>query len=627
MAQLFITVGAAPAVVLEAVGLMLQHQRLDAVHVIASASKRIETSMLHQSFQAQKMEYSITRVADFSDLGTPNDHERFEEVLLRWLLHRMHPLPHAQRWVCLAGGFKTMSAAMQQAAELFGAQEIFHVLATPIFGAEEGRKREPSTAEEVEEALRRHAVHWIRLGGQTGWPQVQRLRSADYPLVLEKDDVTGELKASPAPGPSLREYVAAMRQRSIHVSHHLERLAHLPFPILASWSPQELQWLEEPLDGENDRAWVRSLPKIDLHCHLGGFATHGTDLEAVRQAACFPEKLPTQPVPEFPPGWPVPPEPITLAEYTRLGDATGTRLLRDPGCLKRHCQLLYETLAEDGTVYAEVRCSPANYATDERSPWEVLTDIRNTFQECMQDDRCHVNLILIATRRQSGNFRTHMARHISLAVTAAERWKEGCRVVGVDLAGYEDRETRPHLFREEFTAVHRCGLALTVHAGENDDAEAIWRAVFDLNARRLGHGLRLMSDDGTLLNSVVSRRIAVELCPYANYQIRHPAPNLVPQQECFACLGVPATDRMTYPLREYFRKGVAVTINTDNIGISQANLTDNWLFTARLCPGITRMELLATLRHSLEAAFIGHNERQGLLEKISHHLNPPWSTP
>lgn len=90
-----------------------------------------------------------------------------------------------------------------------------------------------------------------------------------------------------------------------------------------------------------------------------------------------------------------------------------------------------------------------------------------------------MNLIIIGTRQASGDCRAGIARHLALAVTAAEHWRDGsgCRVVGVDLAGYEVPETRAHYFREEFTAVHRCGLALTVHAGENDDAEGIWPAV------------------------------------------------------------------------------------------------------------------------------------------------------
>lgn len=617
MPQLFLSLGTSPAIAFEAV--LLPEESFDAVHIITSHSPRVSTAGIHAFFQHRGLAYSITRVRDFTELFTIDDHIRFEETLLRWLVARLLPLPREERWVCLAGGFKTISAAMQQAAELLGAAQVFHVLAEPII-PDGARLREPATPEEVQQAIHQGTVHWVPLGSQPGWPHFQGLRAEDFPLEVEPTEHPHEFLAAPADPRSLRESMAAVRQCSQYVSAHLESWAALPFPVLAAWPPEEVAWLHEPVDPVLDRGWVARIPKMDLHCHLGGFATHGPLLEAVRAAAQHPEGLPSAPPPPVPPDWPLPPEPIGLARYTALGDATGSALLADPGCLHRHCQLLHQALAEDRVVYAEIRCSPANYARG-RSPWEVLADIRAAFQDGMERGLPHVNLILVATRREGGDFRAHMTRHLALAVTAAEVWRTGCRVVGVDLAGYERPETRAHLFREEFTAVHRCGLALTVHAGENDDAEGIWRAVFDLNARRLGHALHLGRSE-SLLRSVAERRIAVELCPYANYQIRHPFPGSQPHEECYQLDGAPA-ERAVYPLKKYLKAGVAVTLNSDNLGISAATLTDNWLLAARLCPGITRMELLTTLRHSLEAAFVDHGLRQRLLQEVSAGLPRP----
>jgi adenosine deaminase len=264
-------------------------------------------------------------------------------------------------------------------------------------------------------------------------------------------------------------------------------------------------------------------------------------------------------------------------------------------------------LLADHVAYAEIRCSPANYATASRSPWVVLQEIRNAFQQAMEetpeDHRCHVNLLLTATREEGGD-RSRIARHLALAITAAEHWKNGCRVVGVDLAGFEDRTTRAAMFATDFEPVHRVGLAVTVHAGENDDVEGIWQAVFKLNARRLGHALRL-SRSPDLLRVVAERGIAVELCPYANLQIK----------------GFPLDEEQegseTYPLRGYLAAGVAVTLNTDNLGISQASLTDNLLLTARLCPGITRLEVLKTQVFAAQAAFANQAERKALWARLA----------
>src|SRR5690606_37980164 len=121
--------------------------------------------------------------------------------------------------------------------------------------------------------------------------------------------------------------------------------------------------------------------------------------------------------------------------------------------------------------------------------------------------------------------RSDISRHLALAITAAQHWTTGCRVVGVDLAGFEHRDTRAALFATDFEPIHRVGLAVTVHAGDNDDAEGIWQAVFKLNARRLAHALHLIQDPD-LRRAVAERHIGVEMCPYANMQNkgyrRHP---------------------------------------------------------------------------------------------------------
>lgn len=601
-----------------------------AVHILTTAAKSIDPGIasIGQWFAERhpSVELTFTRVAGFEELQSEEDHFRFEEVLYRWLLE-VAPNP-ASRHFCLAGGFKTMSAALQKAAAVFGAAEVFHVLADP----------KVNTPVLVDRALEERMVHYVRLGPESGWPQLHAVEARDYPL--ETVSAVGRVRSVRAPSTALRERLRETVERSHRIAEAWDALADLPFAELATWPAAELRWLRQPLNpaSARDQAWVGKLPKIELHCHLGGFATHGDLLQEVRSAAEHPHRLPACPEPTLPEGWPLPAQPIALPDYLRLGDATGSRLLRDPGCLRRQCELLYHHLVGQGVRYAEIRCSPANYADPGlgRSPWDVLCGIRGTFQKLMQDREevgfpCHVNLLIIGTRRQDGDDRAAISRHLSLAVTAAEHWRQegSCRVVGVDLAGYENPGTRAHYFREEFTAVHRCGLALTVHAGENDDAEGIWRAVFDLNARRLGHALSL-EQAPELLRSVSARGIGVEMCPYANYQIKgyglpsstdaangpHRGSPQPPPSVCAAPDRSSAAGK-SYPLLRYLDQGVRVTVNTDNPGISAANLSDNLLLAARLCPGLTRLDLLRLQRHAWEVAFLEADSKKRLLEEMA----------
>ena len=523
-------------------------------------------------------------------------------------------MPRKFRYICLTGGFKTMSAAMQKAAAVLGAAEVFHVLADNCCTNTQGEACPPSTIDEILRARREGHLHWVRLGPEGGWPQFQQTTSVEFPLhVVQQENGVRWLRA---PDEAFRTRLREIVERSHNISSAWDKLPQLPFPVLATWPSTALAWLEQPLDPVADRDWVARLPKLELHCHLGGFATHGQLLDEVRAAAAQPANLPPLKACTPPEGWPLPHQPIELADYMRLGDNGGSAVLKDAGCLHRHCELLYQHLCQQKVIYAEIRCSPVNYASPTRSPWQVLCDIRQHFQDCMDrarsaagDGFCHVNLILIATRKTEGDYRAQIARHLALAVAAAEHWTNDtdCRVVGVDLAGYEDKETRAHYFREEFTAVHRCGLAVTVHAGENDDVEGIWRAVFDLNARRLGHALHLLNSP-ELLRSVAERGIGVEMCPYANLQIRG---------------YLPMSNTSEYPLKRYLDAGVHVSVNTDNIGISAATLTDNILLAARMNPELTRLEIVQLQAHALTTAFVSHRMRAELQRKYETQLPSP----
>jgi len=280
--------------------------------------------------------------------------------------------------------------------------------------------------------------------------------------------------------------------------------------------------------------------------------------------------------------------------------------------LVSQCELLYDHFMDQNIRYAEVRCSPFNYASDNLTGIEVLNVIRDTFDVKMEKEKhkngrwCHVNLIIIATRKPNED-KISIIKHIGLATAAAEQSKTRgrCKVVGVDLAGYEHKETRASYFEQDFEPIHRAGVAITIHAGENDEAEGIWQAVFKLNTRRIGHGLRLYQSK-ELQRSVVDRKIGVEMCPYANYQIVGFSPMKNHETE--------------YPLLKYLNAGVQACINTDNIGISNASLTDNFLLLPKLLPSITRMQVLRLIRNGLEQSFIDNSFRNALIRIFNEDI-------
>jgi adenosine deaminase len=594
---LLISIGKSPLLIFQST--FYPHTEFDEIHAIGTEETEISEELCFSFQKLINKPFDLHKVSGSKYLNSENEWKPFEEACLRWALSFY--APDSVVYYCTAGGMKHVSSCLHRAAESFGAIDTFHMLAHP----------NPGNTADVISSFDEGKLKFISQGPSEGWHSFRFLHGS----YVNNIEFVNEWVRMIVP-PKKNELSDLIRQAkkgvvSLSVSN---AVSLLPFNYLALLSSEQLNWLQLPVDTKTDLAWLYAIPKVDLHTHLGGFATKGPLLSEVRNAANNAELIPAlnNNLVE-PAGWPYPDDTITLDNYMHLGDNTGSAILFDTGCLRKHVQLLYKHLCEQNVIYAEVRCSPYNYSRKaHKSALEYLQIITSTFEECMQEfsheSRCHVNLLIIATRKEEGDL-SDISKHLALAITvhnpSLELAEKKCEVVGVDLAGFEIRETRAQYFQYDFTGVHRCGLAVTAHAGENDDAEGIWQAVYKLHTRRIGHGLRL-NEAPDLKRAVIERRIGLELCPMANYQI----------------VGFKPMNKSSkiYPLKSYLDEGVLVSINTDNIGISEANISDNFLMAARMNPSLTRMDVLRLIRNGIETAFISNSFRNKILQKTEERI-------
>lgn len=604
---LLITLGNSPMIVPEAV--LGYGVKFDEVHVFTTDNDKLHNNaiVLQEMFLTNfpSIAFSITGLKGIPIPNTTETQQLFEEALFQWYLEKSKTnTPYA----CITGGIKTIPATMQQAARYFGALDIFHVL------SDLPPKDNPTDFNSANQIVLEGKVKFVSMGSEPGW---ESLRNCTSFLKFSNSSKDADIDCLYW---KMQSETKELSRNIQHIMQSVKTAAigkeefSVPFSLLRLLPPEILDWLQQPLNGDDDANWVNALPKTDLHCHLGGFATHPPLLNEVISCASDPISLKIKEIPNVPAGWPLPNDIITLPDYMRLGDANGSTLLKDAGCLKKQIELLYAHFLEQNIRYAEVRCSPDNYTSPNRSAWDVLQDIQNCFQHLMDqtfitipENACHVNLLIIATRKTEGDL-SSISRHLALAITAAQfdtEKKSKCQVVGVDLAGYENKDTRPAYFANDFIGVHRSGLAVTAHAGENDDAESIWQAVHQLHARRIGHALQLY-EAKDLIRTMSERKIGIEMCPYANYQIK----GYMPMKEV----------SNKYPLLDYLISGLLVTVNTDNIGISAANLSDNFLHLAKLCPEITRLQVLLLIRNGLEVGFINPTIRQKFMTQFDQQI-------
>lgn len=166
-------------------------------------------------------------------------------------------------------------------------------------------------------------------------------------------------------------------------------------------------------------------------------------------------------------------------------------------------------------------------------------------------------------------------------------------IVGIDLAG-DEKNYPPQLFVDFFNRVKRDGqYGITIHAGEVTEPAQIWAAIDDLHAMRIGHGTSSIQDK-RLQKALIERNIALEQCLTSNHQTGS------------------WIDVATHPMGELFRRGVPVTICSDDPFIQDADLTDDYALAHKNFGFTTDDFRLANLT-ALRCAFLPAAERVALI--------------
>ncbi len=158
--------------------------------------------------------------------------------------------------------------------------------------------------------------------------------------------------------------------------------------------------------------------------------------------------------------------------------------------------------------------------------------------------------------------------------------------VALNMAGREDNDKGHALrFLDTFRKLRRkySGIHLSIHAGEVDSPGTQVRDTILLGAERIGHGLNLITDPETLMR-MRDRRQLVEINLVSNRLLEY------------------FPDLNQHPFPEYLRTGVPVCLNTDDPGVWDSNLTDEY-FTAVKFFNLTWDEIRQMARDSLQYSF------------------------
>ncbi|HEV7594320.1 MAG TPA: adenosine deaminase [Gemmatimonadaceae bacterium] len=332
---------------------------------------------------------------------------------------------------------------------------------------------------------------------------------------------------------------------------------------------------------------LRQLPKAELHCHLDGSVRPETLLELARE---YRVPMPKQTPEELAEAMRAD-DAKSLEDYLRLFDVT-ISVMQTAEALERIAYELAEDAAEDGVRYIEVRNAPILNVVKGLTLVEAVEAPLRGLRRAENDFGITGRFIVVAMRQFPAEHSLEMAQ------LAVEFKNDG--VVAFDLAGGE-KGNPAKLHANAFQYAREHNLAVTVHAGEGDGVESIRQAVHICGANRIGHGTRLI-EDPDLTQYVNDRRIALEVCLTSNVQTKV------------------ADSYATHPFREYFDRGLNVTLNTDNRLMSGTTLTDEYVHAAEHL-GFTMDELAGIALNGFESAFLPWEERLMLIEEVSDKID------
>jgi adenosine deaminase len=313
-------------------------------------------------------------------------------------------------------------------------------------------------------------------------------------------------------------------------------------------------------------AFIRGLPKAELHVHLEGCLEPELLFELaarndVRLRWETPEAL--RAAYQF----------DNLQAFLDLYYEAGRTLLKPRDVYDLTRDYLRRAHA-DGVVRSEIFVAPQGFAA-RGVPIEVLLDgALAGIHDAAQEHGISAGLLIIAQRHRSEAEALQMLRDVT-------PWAD--RIAGFGLGGAE-LGNPPSGFVRFFQACRERGFRITAHAGEEGPASYVREAFELLHVDRIDHGVTCV-DDAALVRDLAKQAIPLTVCPLSNVRLR-----VVPSLAA-------------HPLRAMLDAGLFVTLNSDDPAYFGGSVYDNFI-QCRDTLGLSTDDVVGLARNSLTAAFM-----------------------
>ncbi len=343
------------------------------------------------------------------------------------------------------------------------------------------------------------------------------------------------------------------------------------------------------MTGPKLEAFIREIPKAELHLHLEGSIRPARFLELSRsQGTEWAD-------------WDLDSIAGKLFKYNNFSAFLGVykTVCQHLLGVEEYRQLLLDL--EDYFVTQNIRYAEIIYTPS--IPWKfgrdgeaVLDQLLETSVEIESRGRVQIRWILDCVRQFGREFAERTAK------LAASRQARGVLAIGL---GGDENSLPASDYAAIFAWARANSLHAHVHAGEIGGPEQVWDALKILGANRIGHGIQAARDP-RLMEYLREHAIGLDVCLSSNSQTGAWGPVL------------------NNPFGLLQKRGVPVTLNTDDPGLFKTDLCQEYRDAAHFFD-LDEYALSHIALQGVRSSFLPHGEKmrlmQGFQDKIHQLLN------
>lgn len=324
--------------------------------------------------------------------------------------------------------------------------------------------------------------------------------------------------------------------------------------------------------------FIQQLPKVELHLHIEGTLEPDMMFElAQRNNITLPYTTPeeVQAAYEF----------TNLQSFLDIYYQGANVLITE----QDFYDLTYAYLTrchKDNVIHTEIFFDPQTHTERGIAFDTVINGIHRALQTGREEFGISSRIIMCFLRHLD-------EAHAMETLKQALPHKDKIIAVGLDSS---ELGHPPEKFTRVFTKAREEGFLTVAHAGEEGPASNINDSLELLKVSRIDHGVRCVEDDD-LVEYLAKTRTPLTVCPLSNTKLK-----VFEQME-------------DHNIVELLRKGLCVTINSDDPAYFGGYMTDNFLAVDK-SHSLTWEELAQFSLNAIEASFISAEEKRELTERL-----------